>query len=73
MAKWVAVCDQPFIAVNKAEFREMLRYSALHPGKKPLDIPKDQSVKERIKQMKEQMETDLAAIFKVCFSVGLPT
>ncbi|KAJ7862488.1 hypothetical protein B0H14DRAFT_3612615 [Mycena olivaceomarginata] len=64
VAKWVAVCDQPFIAVNKPEFREMLRYAALHPADKILKIPKDQAVKTKIQNMEKEMVKELAAIFK---------
>jgi hypothetical protein len=43
--------DQPFAAVNKPEFREMLQYAALHPADKPIVIPKREAVKARIHAM----------------------
>ncbi|KAJ6622463.1 hypothetical protein B0H10DRAFT_2431847 [Mycena sp. CBHHK59/15] len=64
VAKWVAACDQPFIAANKWEFREMLRYTALHPAKKRLSIPEDQVVKAKIKLMEEEMVKELFVTFK---------
>jgi hypothetical protein len=59
VAKWVAACDQPFTAVKKPEFREMLQYAALHPAEKPIMIPKREAVKSRIQE-------ELSAIFLVC-------
>ncbi|KAJ7890218.1 hypothetical protein B0H13DRAFT_1887692 [Mycena leptocephala] len=47
VAKWVAACDQPFTAVVTDEFREMLEYTH-HHSLKPLNIPSDESVKNRI-------------------------
>ncbi|KAJ7088224.1 hypothetical protein C8R43DRAFT_298081 [Mycena crocata] len=65
VASWVAACDQPFIAVNKPEFRAMIRYAALHPPEKIIKIPKDQSVKDEILRMEKEMVEELSAIFKV--------
>ncbi|KAF7333142.1 Transposase-like protein [Mycena venus] len=60
VAKWVAVCDQPFTAVNAPEFREMLQYA----HRKPLDIPHDKSVKIRIQGMATDLKDALKQIFK---------
>ena len=64
LAKWVAACDQPFSAVDEPEFRKLLEYTH-HPAKKPLTIPRMQSVKGRIMAMGTDMIEDLKAIFKV--------
>jgi predicted phage tail protein len=61
VAKWVAVCDEPFTAVNAPEFREMLQYA----HRKQLRIPHDQSVKERIQKMSTAMKAGLTQIFAV--------
>jgi hypothetical protein len=61
----VAACDQPFTAVNAPEFREMLQYA----HRKPLIIPRNHSVKERIVKMGKAMQIELAKIFKVRVSV----
>ncbi|KAJ7862277.1 hypothetical protein B0H14DRAFT_3614052 [Mycena olivaceomarginata] len=63
VAKWVATCNQPFAAVNKPEFREMLQYAALHPADKPIVIPKREAVKARIHAMEKEMVEELSAIF----------
>jgi hypothetical protein len=61
VAKWVAVCDQPFTAVNAPECREMLQYA----HRKLLHIPHDQSVKVRIQTMLTDLEDALKQIFAV--------
>jgi hypothetical protein len=61
----VAACDQLFTAVNEPEFREMLQYA----HRKPLVIPHNYSVKERIVKMGKAMQLELATIFKVRISV----
>lgn len=61
IAKWVAVCDQPFTAVNAPEFREMLQYA----HRKPLQLPHHQAVKERIEKMSKEMQGGLKKIFAV--------
>jgi hypothetical protein len=66
VAKWVATCNQPFAAVNKPEFREMLQYAALHPADKPIVIPKREAVKARIHAMEKEMVEELSAIFLAC-------
>lgn len=64
VAKWVAACDQPFIAVNKLEFREMLQY-AHHHSPNPLKIPGDDAVKLCITKMSTAMVEGLKKIFAV--------
>lgn len=65
VAKWVAACDQAFIAVNKPEFLEMIKYAALHPAEKIIKIPKDQAVKSRLQAMEKEMVDELKAVFQV--------
>ncbi|KAJ7090141.1 hypothetical protein C8R44DRAFT_751127 [Mycena epipterygia] len=54
LAKWVLVCDQPFMAVTRDEFRELLQYTH-HNFPMPLKIPSDDSVKRRIEKMSTEM------------------
>ncbi|KAF7346964.1 Transposase-like protein [Mycena venus] len=63
VAKWVAACDQPFIAVNKPEFCEMLQY-VHHHSPKPLQIPGDDKVRSLIEKMSDDMVTSLKKIFE---------
>ena len=49
MAEWVVACDQPFEEVERPEFRRLLEYT--HMGSKPLDIPHQTSLKNRIMMM----------------------
>jgi hypothetical protein len=65
VTKWVAACDQPFIAVNRPEFRDMVRYAALHPADKRLSIPKGDTVKSKIRAMETEMVKELCQTFKV--------
>ncbi|KAJ7884479.1 hypothetical protein B0H13DRAFT_2537367 [Mycena leptocephala] len=53
MAKWVASCDQPFVAVIQDEFCEMLRY-VYHHSPSPLKIPSHEAVKARVQKMSEK-------------------
>jgi hypothetical protein len=64
VAKWVAACDQPFVAVNREEFCEMLQY-VHHHSPKPLNIPSHDAVKARVKKMSEEMVQELKRIFEV--------
>ncbi|KAJ7235766.1 hypothetical protein C8J57DRAFT_1248144 [Mycena rebaudengoi] len=64
VAKWVAACDQPFVAVMREEFCEMLEY-AHHHSPTPLKIPSPDSVKGKIMKMSAEMVNELKAIFKV--------
>jgi hypothetical protein len=66
VAKWVAACDQPFIAVMREEFCEMLEFTHQH-SPTPLNIPGPDSVKGKIIKMSNEMRNELKAIFKVCF------
>ncbi|KAF8149254.1 hypothetical protein K438DRAFT_1779437 [Mycena galopus ATCC 62051] len=54
VAKWVATCDQPFIAVTREEFCEMLHYTHRH-SPNPLHIPGPDSVKGKIVKMSDEM------------------
>jgi hypothetical protein len=65
VAKWVAACDQPFIAVMREEFCEMLEY-AHHHSPNTLKIPSPDSVKGKIVKMSDEMVKELKTIFKVC-------
>jgi hypothetical protein len=51
--------------LSAPEFREMLQYA----HRKPLIIPRNHSVKERIVKMGKAMQIELAKIFKVRVSV----
>jgi hypothetical protein len=70
VAKWVAACDQPFIAVMREEFCEMLKYVHRH-SPNPLNIPSPACVKGKIVMMSDEMVKELMAIFKVCFGPSL--
>ncbi|KAJ7927194.1 hypothetical protein B0H13DRAFT_2312797 [Mycena leptocephala] len=72
VAKWVATCDQPFIAVNKPEFHEMLQY-VHHHSPKPLQIPGDDAVKLRIEQMNEDLVAGLKKVFQLLEAIGALT
>ncbi|KAJ6565403.1 hypothetical protein B0H10DRAFT_2219915 [Mycena sp. CBHHK59/15] len=63
VAKWVATCDQPFVAVMREEFCEMLEYTH-HHSPTPLKIPSPDSVKGNIMRMSSEMVNKLKAIFK---------
>lgn len=67
LAKWVAACDQPFMAVTRDEFRELLQYTH-HHSPMPLKIPSGDSVKLRIEKMNKEMVEGLKKIFKVRIS-----